>query len=224
MTLSLVARCEETGRFGVAVCSSSPAVGARCAFTRAKVGAAASQNITDPTLGKYLLDLLGIGMSAPDALQRITNRRNFISYRQLLVVDKEGRSAVYSGSNALGIAGTFKAPNVAAAGNLLANEEVPAAIGKAFLDSEGDIGDRLITALKAGLEAGGESGPVHSAGMQICQMLNWPIVDLRCDWTEGCPVVELEKLWAIYEPQAHDYVTRAINPEMAPSFDVSENQ
>ena len=59
MTFSLVARCEETGMFGIAISSSSPAVAARCSYARAGVGAVASQNITDPTLGKRGLDLTG---------------------------------------------------------------------------------------------------------------------------------------------------------------------
>ena len=64
MTFSLVGRCARTGRFGVVVASSSPAVAARCAWARAGVGAVATQNITDPRLGPRLLDLLALGRSA----------------------------------------------------------------------------------------------------------------------------------------------------------------
>ncbi|MGB5837051.1 MAG: DUF1028 domain-containing protein, partial [Albidovulum sp.] len=103
MTFSLVARCAETGMFGVAVSSSSPAVAARCSYARAGVGAVASQNITDPTLGPLALDLMAGGMSATEAVEEIRRQAAFIDYRQVLAVDGAGRTAVHSGAQALGI-------------------------------------------------------------------------------------------------------------------------
>ncbi|MDX6621300.1 MAG: hypothetical protein QOK36_3686, partial [Gaiellales bacterium] len=75
MTFSLAALCPDSGRFGIVVASSSPAVAARCAHARAGVGAAASQNITDPSLGPALLDLLASGLPAPEALMQLTAAR-----------------------------------------------------------------------------------------------------------------------------------------------------
>ena len=103
MTFSLVARCAETGMFGVAISSSSPAVAARCSYARAGVGAVASQNVTDPTLGPLGLDLMEQGMSAADAIAEIQKRGKFIEYRQVLAVDKAGQTAIHSGPNSLGI-------------------------------------------------------------------------------------------------------------------------
>ena len=71
MTFSIAARCARTGMLGLAVSSSSPAVAARCAYARAQVGAVASQNITDPTLGPRLLDLMALGATAPEAPERM---------------------------------------------------------------------------------------------------------------------------------------------------------
>ena len=71
MTFSLAGRCAASGRFGIIVTSSSPAVGARCAHARARVGAAASQNVTDPALGRRLLDLLASGLSAAEAMTQL---------------------------------------------------------------------------------------------------------------------------------------------------------
>ena len=71
MTFSLVARCAETGMFGLAISSSSPAVAARCSFARASIGAVASQNVTDPTLGPLALDLMEGGLSAPETIAQI---------------------------------------------------------------------------------------------------------------------------------------------------------
>lgn len=220
MTFSLVARCAETGMFGLAISSSSPAVAARCAYTRAGVGAVASQNITDPTLGPRTLDLMQKGMGAEEAIATIQSEANHIEYRQVLAIDAQGGTAIHSGPNSLGIWTDAKGKDVISAGNLLANENIPQAIVDGFEASWGHLGDRLIAALQAGLDAGGEAGSVHSAGMQICDKATWPVVDLRCDWTEDCPIAEITKAWGVYKQQIEAYVQRAIDPREAPSYGV----
>ena len=220
MTFSLVARCAETGMFGVAISSSSPAVAARCSYAQAGVGAVASQNVTDPTLGPLGLELMGQGLSAPDALERIRQKGAFIEYRQVLMVDGMGRTAIHSGPNALGIWSEAQAENVASGGNLLADSSVPQAIVEGFLVATGHLGDRLIAAMRAGLAAGGEAGPVHSAGMKIVDKVSWPVADLRCDWTEDCPIEAIATTWDIYKPQLDAYIQRAIDPREAPSYGV----
>ncbi|KNG92838.1 DUF1028 domain-containing protein [Pseudaestuariivita atlantica] len=220
MTFSLVARCAETGMFGVAISSSSPAVAARCAYTRAGVGAVASQNITDPRLGPFALDLMQGGMSAHEAITGVRDQGAFIEYRQVLAIDRLGQTAIHSGPNALGIWTEAAGVDVVSAGNLLANENVPSVIVSAFEDSAGHLGDRLITALRAGLAAGGEAGPVHSAGMQLCDAVPWPVADLRCDWTEDCPIEAVATAWEVYKPQLDAYVQRALDPREAPSYGV----
>lgn len=220
MTFSLVARCAETGMFGVAISSSSPAVAARCSYAQAGVGAVASQNVTDPTLGPLGLELMGQGLAAPDALERIRQNGAFIEYRQVLMVDAMGRTAIHSGPNALGIWSEAQADNVASGGNLLADSGVPQAIVDGFLAAEGHLGDRLIAAMRAGLAAGGEAGPVHSAGMKIVDKVSWPVADLRCDWTEDCPIEAIATAWDIYKPQLDAYIQRALDPREAPSYGV----
>jgi uncharacterized Ntn-hydrolase superfamily protein len=220
MTFSIAARCARTGMFGVAVSSSSPAVAARCAHTRAGVGAVASQNITDPALGTRALDLMRLGASASQAIDVLRSSTDFMKYRQLLVVDARGQSAIHTGSDALGVRSEAKDENVACGGNLLADVRVPAEMVAAFLASEGHLADRLLGAMRAALKAGGEAGPVHSAGLQIVDKVSWPVADLRVDWTEGCPITELSAIWDIYKQQLDAYVTRALNPEAAPSYGV----
>ena len=220
MTFSLVARCTETGMFGVAISSSSPAVAARCSYARAGVGAVASQNVTDPTLGPMALDLMERGLSAPEAVAVVQTRGRFIEYRQVLAVDRNGRTAIHSGPNALGIWAEARAENVAAGGNLLADRGVPQAIVEGFLASGGHLGDRLIAAMRAGLAAGGEAGPIHSAGLKIVDKVSWPVADLRCDWTDACPVEAVAAAWGIYKPQLDAYVQRALDPRAAPSYGV----
>ncbi|OBR38403.1 fimbrial assembly protein FimA [Donghicola sp. JL3646] len=206
--------------FGVAISSSSPAVAARCSYAQAGVGAVASQNVTDPTLGPLGLELMGQGLSAPDALERIRQKGAFIEYRQVLMVDAMGRTAIHSGPNALGIWSEAQAENVASGGNLLADSGVPQAIVEGFLVAKGHLGDRLIAAMRAGLAAGGEAGPVHSAGMKIVDKVSWPVADLRCDWTEDCPIEAIATAWDIYKPQLDAYIQRAIDPREAPSYGV----
>ena len=220
MTFSLVARCAESGMFGVAISSSSPAVAARCSYARAKVGAVASQNITDPTLGPLGLDLMEQGSSATDAVARIQSTRNHMDYRQVLMVDIHGETAIHSGGQALGIWSEAKSSNVASGGNLLANLSVPQAIVDGFLSSSGHLGDRLIKAMQSGLQAGGEAGPIHSAGLKLVDQQSWPVADLRCDWTEDCPIENIATAWAVYKPQLAAYVQRAIDPSQAPSYGV----
>lgn len=220
MTFSLVARCAETGMFGVAISSSSPAVAARCAYARAGVGAVASQNVTDPTLGPFALDLMQGGMSAPEAIAGVRDTGRFIEYRQVLAVDKAGQTAIHSGPNSLGIWTEAQGRDVASGGNLLANDGVPQAIVAGFEASTGHLGDRLIAALRAGLAAGGEAGPVHSAGMMLVDKVAWPVADLRCDWTEDCPIEAVAAAWDIYKPQLEAYVQRALDPREAPSYGV----
>lgn len=220
MTFSLVARCAETGMFGVAISSSSPAVAARCSYARAGVGAVASQNVTDPTLGPLALDLMEGGLSAADAVAEVKRRGAFIEYRQVLAVDVKGGTAIHSGPNSLGIWTEARAENVASGGNLLASEGVPQAIVDGFLAAPGHLGDRLIAAMRAGLAAGGEAGPVHSAGMKLVDRVPWPVADLRCDWTEGCPIEAVATAWEVYKPQLGAYVQRALDPREAPSYGV----
>ena len=224
MTFSVVARCAETGMFGVAVSSSSPAVAARCAYARAGVGAVASQNITDPTLGTRALDLMALGATAVEAVEILRKTSMHIDYRQVTAVDAAGGTAIHSGPNALGIWAEAKADNVACGGNLLANNDIPEAMVDTFLASSGPLADRLITVMRAALAAGGEEGPVHSAGLKLVREVPWPVADLRVDWTEQCPVEELAALWERYQPQLEAYVTRALNPSDAPSYGVPGNE
>ena len=181
MTFSIAARCTRTGMLGIAVSSSSPAVAARCAYARAQVGAVGSQNITDPMLGPRLLDLMALGATAPEAVRIVAGSSAHIAFRQLLAVDAAGRTGVFSGAKTLGTYAAAEGEGAAAAGNMLRSKVVPERMLSAFLGSTGALGRRLLAAMRAGLDAGGEEGPVHSSGLLIvrtCLGL-WP----ACGWT-----------------------------------------
>ena len=224
MTFSIVARCVERGQFGMAVSSSSPAVAARCAYARAGVGAVASQNVTDPRLGPGTLDAMAAGMDAQTAIASVIAAADHTEFRQLLAVDSTGQTKTFSGTKTLGIHAEHHSHNAAAAGNLLANKTIPDAMVAAFHAAGGHLGDRLIAAMQAGLAAGGEAGDLHSAGLLIVDQQQWPLVDLRCDWTTDCPIAAVATAWEIYKPQMDDYLTRALSPASAPSYAVPGDQ
>ncbi len=218
MTFSIAALDRKTGALGVAITSSSICVASRCAFVRAGTGAALTQNVTDPRLGPRALELMADGLSPADTLTRIRGEAAHIAWRQLAAVDAGGRTAHFSGARALGIHAAAEGRGCIAIGNLLADPGLPAAMTEAFETASGPFAARLVGALEAGLAAGGETSPVRSAGVLVALRQPWPVVDLRVDWAEQ-PIAALRALWTEYAPQLDAYVTRADDPEAAPSFD-----
>jgi uncharacterized Ntn-hydrolase superfamily protein len=220
VTFSLAARCARTGAFGVAVSSSSPAVAARCAYVRAGVGAACSQNVTDPRLGPAMLDLLAQGRPTEDTVAEIAKRPQ-IEWRQLTLVGATGAPAAFTGGRALGHHGSTVGADCVAAGNLLATTDLLAAMVAAFeADPTAELAERLLAAMEAALAAGGEEGPVHSAGMLVATDVPWPVTDLRVDWTDDNPIAELRALWKRWEPQQAAYRARGVDPAASPSYGV----
>ncbi|MDE0310103.1 MAG: DUF1028 domain-containing protein [Acidiferrobacterales bacterium] len=222
MTFSIVAFDRESGAVGVAITTSSIAVGSRCPWVRAGVGAVATQNITDPTLGNAILDLIQSGVDAKTALDATVSASPSINYRQLTVVDTGGTIAHYTGKHILGTNAVATGEDCIAAGNLLANESVPPAMVSAFCSRKSglNLAESLIRSLLAGIDAGGEQGPVHSAAVLVACRHSWPEVDLRVDWDDSDPVGKLYGLWEAYRPQREDYLLRAVSPEAAPSYGV----
>ena len=221
MTFSIIGRCAETGQLGIAISSSSIAVGARCPWLRAGVGAVATQNVTLPALGPQILDLLEHQHLDPAAaLDRALHANGWSQYRQVTVIDGQGRTALFSGKEALGLHNAVAGEQCVAAGNLLSGTGVIDAMVQAFENAPGLLADRLLAAMHAAMAAGGEAGPVHSAALKVVDDLAWPIVDLRVDWADEDPIGRLDGLWQAYRPQMQDYITRALDPTAAPSYGV----
>lgn len=219
MTLSLAGCCAKTGMVGAVITTSSPCVGARCLWVRSGSGVVLTQNVTNPALGPIGLAKMAGGLEADEALAALLEIEPHPAHRQLALLDTNGRTATYSGAKALGIYATAQGRDCVAAGNLLDNTGVPTAMVQAFEASSGHLADRLLSVLDAGLDAGGEAGPVHSAALMICHTQQWPIADLRVDWHDD-PVRQLHEVWAVYQPQMADYILRADNPNAAPSYGV----
>lgn len=219
MTFSIVAR-DASGAIGSAVCSSSPAVAARCLHLADGIGGVNTQNVTDPRLGARILDLLRAGQSAPDALSTVVENSPDIDVRQILVIDDHGLVAVYSGPRALGVFGDAIGEGAAAGGNMLAAPGIPRAMIDAFEETVGELEWRLMAALRAAITLGGEAGPVHSAGLAVVRGLGWRVSDLRVDWSDADPVADLDVLLSRWMPQRDDYIMRAVRPAMAPAYGV----
>jgi uncharacterized Ntn-hydrolase superfamily protein len=221
MTFSIAGRCAKTGMFGVAITTSSISVGSRCPHARAGVGAVATQNITDPHLATLVLDAMEAGSTASQAISSVTEDREFINYRQLIAVDSKANTAHFTGKNILGVNAISEGRDCVAAGNLLSSEAVAKGITNGFsANPNAHLAERLLQGIEGGLAAGGEGGPVHSAALLVCGSQPFALVDLRVDWEDVGPIEKLRTLWEAYEPQMDDYLNRAINPTVAPSYGV----
>jgi uncharacterized Ntn-hydrolase superfamily protein len=215
MTFSIIGRCPRTGQIGAAVSTSNIGVGTRVPFARAGVGAVLTQHRTDPRLGPRGLDLLASGCSAEEALNALVASTVHIGWRQLAVIDAAGRTAAYSGSRVKPHLGEVRGEDCVVVGNILANDRVVPAMAEAFQARVGDqLAARLVSALEAGLEAGGEHGPVRSAALLVVRKEEFPLVDLRVDAAER-PIAALRALWDEYVPWIDEFVVRAVDPDRA---------
>jgi len=216
MTYSIAAKCARTGMFGCAVTTSSIAVGSRCAYARAGVGAVLTQHRTDPRLGPRGLELLAEGLDAATVVERLTRDAPGIGWRQLAIVDTQGRTAAYHGARITSVHSHHEGAQCIAAGNILTNADVPRAMVAAFeARPAAHLAERLVLALEAGYAAGGEPKQVKSAALLVVERESFPLVDLRVDY-DPQPLVQLRWLWENYEPSAKLYVERAVNPDGAP--------
>jgi uncharacterized Ntn-hydrolase superfamily protein len=213
MTFSLVGRCARSGQIGLAVATSSIAVGARVSFCAAGVGAVLTQHRTDPRLGPRGLALLRSGCSAQQTLDALIASTPHAQWRQIAVLDATGDTAAYSGSRVKPEMSAAPAQHACAVGNILASALVPPAMLRTFqADPALPLAERLMQALESGLAAGGEPVPVRSAHLLVVERENFPLIDLRVDWHDT-PIAELRALWQLYAPQTNDYLLRALDPD-----------
>ena len=200
MTFSIVARDGATGELGVAVSTARCAVGARCPFARAGVGAVATQARLNSLLGLQGLALLEGGTAAEDALRGLVASDPGREVRQLHLVDRRGRAAGYTGAETVPWAGHAVDDGFSVAGNMLVGPEVLAAMAETFRRSEGPLWDRLAAALQAGQDAGGDKRGRQSAALLVVRDDPFPLVDVRVD-DHADPVPELRRILGLYVAQ-----------------------
>jgi uncharacterized Ntn-hydrolase superfamily protein len=201
---------------GAIVTTSAMAVGSRCAWAEANVGAVLTQHRTDPRLGPRILDRLKRGMSPKRAIDELEQSEPNLGWRQLAVVGADGTGAVLNGSKITSIFKARVGRDCAAAGNILRNTSVVDAMVSTFEENDDQaLAERLMRAIEAGHAAGGELRQLKSAALLVVHRQSFPLVDLRVDLSSQ-PLVELRFLWELYQPTADAYVVRAIDPDKAP--------
>jgi len=213
MTFSIAGRCAHTGMFGVVVTTSSLAVGSRCAFAKAGIGAVLTQHRTDPRLGPLAIELMERGFTARQAMDAVVAATPHRDWRQLAFIDRDGGTASFSGARVKPERGEAHGRDCVALGNIVRSSEVPVAMMRAFeADPGAALATRLLAALEAGDGAGGEFIPLVSAALLIVDRQSFPYVDLRVDGDPD-PIAALAKLWRDYAPLAESFVDRAIDPD-----------
>jgi uncharacterized Ntn-hydrolase superfamily protein len=216
MTFSIAGRCARTGMLGAVVTTSSMAVGGRCAYAQANVGAVLTQHRTDPRLGPKMLERLREGAAPAAILKDFEKSEPGIGWRQLAIIDAKGQAAFLNGSNIYSVFKGLVGRDCVAVGNILRNTDVVDAMVQSFEANEAEpLPERLMRAIEAGDAAGGELKQIKSAGLVVAHHESFPFVDLRVD-LDPRPLVQLRFLWELYQPTADEYVTRAVNPDSAP--------
>jgi uncharacterized Ntn-hydrolase superfamily protein len=191
VTFTVVARCPQTKRLGVALATSSPAVGNRCPVVSPRMGAASVQLIADPRQTMLARRLIDLGYSAPKVLAELRASDSFIERRQIGVVDSFGHTAAFSGPDDTWYSGHVEGDNFVAMGNGIVSEAVVTAMAESMTASAGaDLADRIMAAV--------EAEPFAE-------------VDLRVDYHQGA-VAELRRIYDWFRPLIPYFVERSYNP------------
>lgn len=203
-TFSIVGYDSNNGDLGIAVQSKFFAVGAVVPWAEAGVGAIATQSWANTTYGPRGLELLKIGLSAQQTLDHLLRDDSGRKTRQVGIVDANGNIANYTGEECHDWAGAISGKNYTAQGNILTGEDVVKAMGKAFEETEGELADKLMAALSAGQEKGGDKRGQQSAALLVVRKnggyggFNDRYIDLRVDDAEK-PIQELHRLLDIHK-------------------------
>ena len=226
MTFTIVARNPATKQFGVAIATYSLGVGGYCPFVERGLAALSTQAFANPTLGPLALEALAAGDSPSDTLSKLEAADPGFAYRQVCIVGAEGPVAMHTGSDCRAWAGHEVGDGFAAFGNVLAGEATVAAIAAAWREGANlGFDARLLAALEAGRDAGGQAGgdgahlPERSAALIVRGSDIVEDIDLRVDVHDDA-VTELRRVHGLYAPYLDYYRLRARSPERTPPQDV----
>ncbi|MBI2845443.1 MAG: DUF1028 domain-containing protein [Chloroflexi bacterium] len=202
-TFSIVAYDPSAEEWGVGVQSKFLAVGALVPWAKAKVGAIATQAWANLSYGPEGLHLLNRGLSAQEVVEELTKDDPDREKRQLGVVDGQGRAASFTGKECLHWAGGIVGDGFCCQGNILVSEETVKAMARAFEETQGELAERLIAALLAGQEAGGDSRGQQGAGLLVVKDKGSyggfidRMIDLRVD-DHPTPILELKRILELH--------------------------
>jgi uncharacterized Ntn-hydrolase superfamily protein len=222
MTFSIVARCSRTGNLGVGTASKALAAGGIVPYVKSGVGAIASQSFANPYIGIDGLELLSQGLPAQRALDRLIEGDAGREVRQVGIVDKEGRTAAYTGERCIAYAGDHAGAGFVCLGNILAGEAVWEAMAESFaVNADEELPLRLLLALEAGEEVGGDRRGRQSAGIRVVANEEYPFCDLRVDDHDD-PIQELRRVYEVWEREGEPFIrltpTRA---DFTPEWDLA---
>ncbi len=197
MTWSIVAREAVTGRLGIAIATRFFAIGSICPFVAAGAGAVATQALVNPLYGTTGLELLAAGRSAPEVVETLVAADTGREWRQLHLIDDNGRNAAFTGAECTDWAGHRLADGVSVAGNMLAGPLVVEDTLASYQAGDGrPFAERLIAAMDAGEAAGGDKRGRQSAALLIHAGEPYAELDLRVDDHEA-PLAELGRLLGV---------------------------
>lgn len=210
-TFSIVARDPVTGDLGVAVQSHWFSVGTLVTWAEPGVGAVATQAFAEPAYGPKGLELMRNGVSAPDALQQLADTDKLKQVRQLGFVDAAGNAASFTGEQCIVHADNYVGAGYAVQANMMANDLVIPAMRHAYEAAQGDLADRMLAALEAAQEVGGDIRGCQSAALLVVSGKRTPNawenrkIDLRVE-DHAAPLVELRRLVGL--ARAYDQLNR----------------
>lgn len=206
MTFSIVARCKKTGMLGMAVSTARPAVGGLAVYVKAKAGAIATQAAVNPYFGINGLRYLEQGLSATEVMEKVKKEDPEYERRQLAIVDNEGRTAGYTGTETVPFADHYFGDEFVVVGNMLVGEQVIQAMAETYETSDIDyLPLRLLATIKAGQAAGGDKRGRQSAALKVVDTQSYPIVDIRSDEHEN-PVDDLERIYEAAKINLFPYI------------------
>ncbi|PSP37514.1 DUF1028 domain-containing protein [Halobacteriales archaeon QH_7_65_31] len=204
MTFSIVARDPKTRAIGVAVQSKFVSVGSVVPFASADAGAIATQSFANVEYGPDGLDLLRRDHDAEAVVETLTADDAEAASRQVGVVGRDGSVAAFTGEECFDTAGDIQGETYTVQGNILENEATLHAMADSFEETDGGLPERLLAALHAGNEAGGDSRGEQSAAMYVVKPEggydggNDRWIDVRVDDHET-PIDELERVFKLYD-------------------------
>lgn len=213
-TFTAIGRCPRTGRLGVSVTTGEIGTGGRVPSVLANVGAVGTQAYTDPRLGPLAIRLLELGYPAARVMAELEASDPHIEWRQLGIVDRYGRTAVRTGARNTAWAGHVTGDGWVVMGNAVINEDVVGAMARAMEEHEAeDIETRLMHAISAGTDAGGQPDGQRAAAIVVHENEGYTIVNLRVD-DHDAPMKELWRLFEKLHPLVPYYRERPDNPEI----------
>lgn len=214
MTFTVAARCPATGSLGICIATSSPAVGSRCVHVMHNVGVIAHQATPEPRIARVGMKLLEMGFKAPKVMRELEDSDVDVEYRQIAVIDIHGTALARTGLQNRPWAGHIVGDGFVAMGNLLEGQHVVQAIHDGYLaHADQPFDERLMRAIEAGRDAGGQVEGQTSAAILVYDDQSVARIDLRVDHAME-PIAELRRQFDWFQPLVPFYAERCNNPRV----------